>query len=80
MVEDIFITIIIYSWLPGVAVGPDFSSIFIIGGGDSHACAILKCPTTSIDRFDCTVWMNQDDYFYTSSTFQTQSSTQLLDM
>jgi len=66
--------------VPGVAVGPDLSAIYLIGGDESYVGAILKCPTDSINRFDCTQYMKSDDLFYTSSTLNTKSTDTLEDM
>ena len=65
---------------PGVAVGPDFSAIYLIGTDEDYVASILKCPTDSINRFDCTQYMKSDDYFYTSSTLKTKSTTMLDNM
>jgi hypothetical protein len=52
-----------------VAIGAN--AIYTIASSGKN-CQILKCPLTSIEQSDCTVFIDNGENFYTDSTFNTK--------
>jgi len=53
-----------------LAIGAN--AIYTIASG-GRSGQILKCPLTSIEQSDCTVFVDNGENFYTDSTFVTKA-------